>query len=126
MTSITDDEPEEEVEVEKPGVYKAPKFSSVAYTGDHLAHMDKAQKQLDRQAERMRKSQMVKDLREEFTDMPTEIRGESLQDKQLIAIEKKMNHRQEYEEENMTRLTLSKKDRRDARKLENSKFQGGR
>merc|ERR1712216_503032 len=126
MTSITDDEPEEEVEDEKPGVYKAPKFSPVEYTGDHLVHMDKAQKQLDRQAERMRKSQMVQDLRQEFTDAPTEIRSEALQDKELRAIEKKLNHRTEFEEENMMRVGLSKKDRRDMRKLENSKFKAGR
>merc|ERR1719217_799321 len=102
MTSITDDEEEvtEETNLEeedKSGVYKAPKMSSVEYTGDHLVHMDKAQKQLDRQAERMRKSQMVKDLREEFTDMPTEIRGEALKDKELIAIEKKVAHRTDFE-----------------------------
>merc|ERR1719310_1773303 len=55
-----------------------------------------------------------------------EIRGEALKDKELIAIEKKVSHRTEYEEENFTRLTLSKKDKRDMRKLENSKLEGGR
>lgn len=131
MTSITDDEDDapkekEEEETKEEGVYKAPKISSVEYTGDHLVMADKAQKQLDRQAERMRKSQMVRDLREEFTDMPQEIRSESLKDKTLIAIEKKMNERQEFEETNMTRLTVTKKDKRDMRKLEGSKFSGGR
>lgn len=122
MTSITDDVDEEEVKAD--GVYKPPRISSVEYTGDHLAAAEKAQKALDRQSARLRKSDMVRSLREEFTDAPQEIQGELVLDKGIRALERKRSDRETYEEENMIRLSATKQDKRDMKRLRASKFAG--
>eukprot|EP00400_MALV-I_sp_L67-5_P000947 gene947-501_t len=126
MTSIVDDEDEEEeisipkakeITKEDSDVYQVPKFSSVEYTGDHISQAQKANKQLDRQAERLRKSELVRSMREELTDAPTEIGGEDKLDKSFASFKKKLAHREEYEMENMTRLPTTRADKKEMKHM---------
>eukprot|EP00398_MALV-I-01_sp_L67-1_P000071 gene71-349_t len=129
MSSIVDSEDEDGDEEEVAKVknldttlegddkYVVPKFSSVEYTGDHVSNAAKANKELDRQAARLRKSEFVRSMREELTDAPAEIGGEEKMDKSYRNFKAKLAHREEYELENMTRLPMSKADKKELKHM---------
>ena len=129
MTSIVESDGEGDEEVDKTlakakamdaegdDKYVVPKFSSVEYTGDHVSNKTKAQKELERQSARLRKSELVRSMREELTDAPVEVGGEEKMDKSFNSFQKKLAHREDYEMENLTRLPVTKKDKKEMKHM---------
>ena len=56
------------------GVYRPPKIASAMFTGDESAR-DKAEKELEQKKRRLKKSEMLRSMREELTDAPVEVGG---------------------------------------------------
>lgn len=94
----------------KTGVYMPPKLSAV--------HYESAQEKTKRLQEKSKKvalsSSILQDLREEYLDTPVEI-SQGSRAQQILSKEQK--ERQEYEEEYMTRLPVSKADKHRKRQL---------
>jgi U3 small nucleolar ribonucleoprotein protein LCP5 len=94
---------------EKPGIYKPPKMQAAIF------HDKKTKEERDeeRLKKKLARSTLVKNLKEEMGDNPIEIK--SGKNKRLRDIEEMQKN---FEEENFTRVNLSKKDRKMRRKLE--------
>merc|ERR1712139_100362 len=71
---------------------------------------------MGRQKKRFEQSDLVRSLREEFTDAPAEIRGEQ-RSNAVEKAQRKMAEQIEYEEENMVRLRMSKAEKKDRQRL---------
>jgi len=108
-----DDEEEEDKEEGKNSVYVPPKLTAVPYEGDKIS---KEERRLEKARKRTLNSNLIADMREEFGDEPEEI-----SDNRKRSTKRKLKDREEererYEEENLTRLTLTKKDKLMKRKL---------
>eukprot|EP00927_Polykrikos_kofoidii_P083143 TRINITY_DN8447_c0_g1_i1.p1 TRINITY_DN8447_c0_g1~~TRINITY_DN8447_c0_g1_i1.p1 ORF type:complete len:447 (+),score=101.17 TRINITY_DN8447_c0_g1_i1:49-1341(+) len=98
------------------GIYKPPRIAQVDYTGDHVSALERAEKDLERKRDRLQRSEFVRTLREEFTDAPAEFHGR-IRTTVAEKAQRKLAEQQEYEEENMTRLRTSKRDKRAQRRL---------
>jgi len=110
-----DEESEEEgdSDEEKTGVYVPPKLTAVPYEGDKLS---REERKLEKARKRNLNSNLLADIREEFGDEPEEIsdsRNRSMQRK----LKEREDERQRYEEDNLCRLTVTKKDKMMKRKL---------
>lgn len=111
-----DGESEDDVEKdneEKSDVYVPPKITAVPYDGDKIS---REEKKLQNARQRSLQSNLLADMREEFGEEPLEIsdgRYRSMQQK----IKVKMDEREQYEEANLRRLTVTKKDKLMKRKL---------
>ncbi|KAJ8933708.1 hypothetical protein NQ314_013838 [Rhamnusium bicolor] len=113
--SDTDESEEERGKGEnnKYGIYVPPKLSAVHYTGD-----ESTQERTKRLQERSKKhalsSSIMQDLREEYLDTPVEVSQGS---RAQHILTKQQQERQEYEEEYMTRLPVSKSEKHRKRHL---------
>jgi len=116
-----DDEADAELEKAQDDVYRPPKVTEVEYTGDHVSAIDRAEKNLEKARKRLENSEMMRSMREEFTDAPTEVQGK-IQSKEQARIRRKMEEKLQYEEENMTRLRLSKRERKDVQRVMREKY----
>merc|ERR1719456_1513199 len=121
--TVEDEESGEEAEgpeswnaQEDDGIYRPPRIAQVEYTGDHITTKEKAERDFDRQKRRFENSDMVRSLREEFTDAPAEIRGEQVSNAREKA-ERKMAEQIAYEEDNMVRLRATKEEKREKQRL---------
>ena len=94
---------EDEDEEEQDGVYRAPKVAPVYYDEDPSKESKKKKKE-DRMAINSRKSRLLKELGEEFSERPEEI-IDAIQEEDADLKEKF-----DYEEDNFMRFTLSKKE----------------
>eukprot|EP00746_Dinoflagellata_sp_MGD_P162826 gnl/MRDRNA2_/MRDRNA2_90553_c0_seq1.p1 gnl/MRDRNA2_/MRDRNA2_90553_c0~~gnl/MRDRNA2_/MRDRNA2_90553_c0_seq1.p1 ORF type:complete len:421 (+),score=117.66 gnl/MRDRNA2_/MRDRNA2_90553_c0_seq1:74-1336(+) len=126
LVASVEEEPGDEDDVEAAGnaeddVYKPPKVAEVEYTGDHVSAVERAEKSLEKARKRLENSEMMRSLREEFTDAPTEIQGK-VQSKEQIRIRKKMEQIAEYEEDNMVRVRMSKQERKDVQRVMKEKY----
>lgn len=92
----------------KPGVYAPPKLSAVHYTED----IDK--KSEERNKRKALSSAIMQDLREEYLDSPVEVKQGS-RAQQILS--KQQQERQEYEENYLTRLPITKADKHKRRQL---------
>lgn len=102
------------------GVYRPPRIAQVEYTGDHISSKEKAERDYERQKARFERSDMVRSLREEFSQAPLEIRGEE----RNAAAEKAQRKHDEitaYEEDNMIRLRATKEEKREKQRLYKAK-----
>ncbi|KAJ8972596.1 hypothetical protein NQ317_002323 [Molorchus minor] len=97
----------------KYGVYVPPKLSAVHYTGGESAQ-DRSKRLQEKTKKHALSSSIMQDLREEYLGTPIEISGGS-RAQQMIS--KEQQQRQEYEEEYMTRLPVSKADKHRQRRL---------
>lgn len=98
------------------GIYRPPRIAQVEYTQDHVTAKERAERDLERQKRRFENSDLVRSLREEFTDAPAEIRGEERSAK-VEKAQRKMAEQEIYEEENMVRLRASKTEKREKQRL---------
>jgi len=109
-----DEESEEEnEEQDKSGVYVPPKLTAVPYEGDKWS---REERKLEKARKRNLNSNLLADIREEFGDEPEEIsdaRNRSMQKK----LKEHQDERERYEEDNLCRLTMTKKDKLMKRKM---------
>ncbi|XP_013794149.1 neuroguidin-like isoform X2 [Limulus polyphemus] len=107
--SVSDEEKEE-----KSNIYVPPKLSAVHYEGDETEH-DRQQRILERARKRVLSTSIMQELRKEYSEAPEEIKESVDFQKETAAkhIKEKIN----YEEEYMTRLTVTKKEKNARKKL---------
>lgn len=93
----------------KDGIYRAPRLASVPYEEEEREAAKKAKKE-ERNRKRMQKSTILSELREEFSERPTEIlaSGSSALDKEIAREE---SEKKDYEESRFVRLVTSRKDK---------------
>jgi len=108
-------------------VYRPPKVAAVEYTGDKIPPTERAAKEKERQRRRLAKSEVVRMMREDLMETP-EVLGtvEKLNVKGSYLL-KLQAEREQYEEENMVRLQVRKKEKKDVAKLKkrSGEFSGG-
>ncbi|XP_062142722.1 LOW QUALITY PROTEIN: neuroguidin [Drosophila sulfurigaster albostrigata] len=97
----------------KSGVYVPPRIKPVYYDGDER-DADKEKKALDRAKKRAITSSMLQDLKEEYLDAPTELSSGSRAQQLLSQAQKE---KQEYEEDYLMRLPITKAEKHRQRKL---------
>ncbi|CEM26714.1 unnamed protein product [Vitrella brassicaformis CCMP3155] len=111
---VPEEKGEGEGEVAAKGVYKPPKLLAVEYTGDHLSAAAKAHREADRQRERLKKTEYVRSLRQEISDVPEEVGGSDLRrDAKAAALMRRQVERQQIEEESFRRIQINKKEKRE-------------
>jgi U3 small nucleolar ribonucleoprotein protein LCP5 len=108
------EEPEED-----DGVYRAPRMSAVPYTHDQV---DKQAERDKRERRRMRAGEMAQTLRSQYGEAPEtdDIRGGSEVGKQREAARRMADKEAEqtrFEEETMVRMTVSRKDKKEKKRL---------
>lgn len=93
----------------KDGIYRAPRLASVPYDEEEKEAAKKAKKD-ERNRKRMQKSTILSELREEFSERPTEVfaSGSSALDKEIAREEAE---KKDYEESRFVRLVTSRKDK---------------
>ena len=100
-------------------VYKAPRMVATPYEPESGGKAARAERRAARRAERLKKSKILKELREEMSERPEELReavtGNAEQDEEEA-------ERRRYEEENFTRLQLTKEQRARARKARSNRL----
>ncbi|XP_056014902.1 neuroguidin-like [Ostrea edulis] len=116
LISKLDDESESESEGEekKPKIYQPPKLTAMHYEGDESVQ-DKEQQVLERAKKRALSTSMLRDLREEYSEGPSEVRETT--STQRSKAEKKLRDRTEYEEEHFMRFSVSKKDKNEMKRV---------
>ena len=87
--------------------YVAPRRAAAMY--DDEEEEVKKQKIQDRLKRKIEKSQLLKELRSEFSDKPEERKDYNTISNNDVDLEAENKERQDYEEEYMTRLVMSKK-----------------
>ncbi|KAL7740718.1 hypothetical protein ACLKA6_000082 [Drosophila palustris] len=97
----------------KSGVYVPPRIKPVYYDGDER-DADKEKKALERAKKRAITSSMLQDLKEEYLDAPTELSSGSRAQQLLSQAQKE---KQEYEEDYLMRLPVTKAEKHRQRKL---------
>lgn len=114
-----DDDESAETNGAKGGVYKAPKLAAVRYDGDET-RADKKEKRAQMKAKAIANASMLKDLdldREE----PEEIFENQVH---RFKEDKRLEERTKFEEENFTRITLSKKEKARTNRFANASAMG--
>ncbi|KAJ3653733.1 hypothetical protein Zmor_012970 [Zophobas morio] len=113
--NLIDEESDEEPdrEKEKSDIYVPPKLSAVHYTGDESAQ-ERAKRLQERTKKHMLSTSIMQDLKEEYLDTPLEV-SQTSRAQQILS--KQQKEREEYEEEYMTRLPVSKSEKHKRRQL---------
>ncbi|CAG9854721.1 unnamed protein product [Phyllotreta striolata] len=112
-SSESDDGEATKPEKKKSDIYVAPKLSALHYTGDETVK-EKSKHLQDRSKKLALSNSIMQDLREEYLDVPVEI-SQSSRAQQMLS--KQQQERQDYEEEYMTRLPVTKSEKHNRRKL---------
>ncbi|KAG5896832.1 hypothetical protein JTB14_032073 [Gonioctena quinquepunctata] len=107
------DEDDIKQEGSKRGVYVPPKLSAVHYIGDETAQ-DRTKRLQEKSKRHALSASIMQDLREEYLDTPTEV-SQGSRAQQILS--KQQREKQEYEEEYMTRLPVSKSEKQKHRHL---------
>ncbi|XP_023014104.2 neuroguidin-A isoform X2 [Leptinotarsa decemlineata] len=97
----------------KRGVYVPPKLSAVHYTGDE-SNQDRVKRLQEKSKRHALSASIMQDLREEYLDTPTE-KSEGGRAQKVLS--KHQQEKQEYEEEYMTRLPVTKIEKQKHRHL---------
>ncbi|CAG8504918.1 10897_t:CDS:2, partial [Acaulospora colombiana] len=109
---ISESEEKREKGEDDTGIYKAPKFAPMHFD-ENKGNRFKSEKEQSRMLARASKSRIMKDLIAEYDDRPEEVdiiggvHGGTVADERL---EKELEERRRYEEENFIRLPMSKKE----------------
>lgn len=93
-------------------LYVPPKHMAVSYEDDSKA--ERARKQIERARKRALGSSLIHELKEEYLDTPMEISSSS---RALQVLSRKEREREEYEEQYLTRLPLTKAEKHRSRRL---------
>ncbi|XP_066137897.1 neuroguidin [Euwallacea fornicatus] len=112
-SEVGEESVKEKSEKKKSGVYVPPKLSAVHYTGSESAQ-EKSRRLQEKTKNTIFSSSVIQDLREEYLDTPVEI-SQGSRAQQILSKEQK--ERQDYEEEYMTRLPISKTEKQRNRQL---------
>lgn len=119
MGKIDDDEESDASETsevskaeKKSGIYVPPKLSAVHYTEDNAT--EKTRKAEERNKRHALSSSIMQDLREEYLDTPVEI-SQGSRAQQILS--RQQQERQEYEENYLTRLPVTKADKHKRKQL---------
>ncbi|KAK8791873.1 hypothetical protein WA158_005250 [Blastocystis sp. Blastoise] len=99
------------------GVYKPPKLLSVEFNDDN----SKQERKREQLQKRIATNSVLRDIQEEYSERPQAVLMNSTGDSQLDLEEKE---RRRFEENNFTRLVLSKKDRKRREAAERSLSRG--
>ncbi|KAG3114251.1 hypothetical protein PI124_g12417 [Phytophthora idaei] len=93
----------------KDGIYRAPRLAAVPYEEEERAQVKQAKKD-ERNRKRLQKSTILAELREEFSERPTEIlaSGTSVVDKEIAREEAE---KKDFEESRFVRVVTSRKDK---------------
>ncbi|CAH0493018.1 unnamed protein product [Peronospora farinosa] len=93
----------------KDGIYRAPRLAAVPYEEEERAQVKQA-KQDERNRKRLQKSTILAELREEFSERPTEIlaSGTHVVDKEIAREEAE---KKDFEESRFVRVVTSRKDK---------------
>ncbi|GMF39590.1 unnamed protein product [Phytophthora lilii] len=104
-----DEDGEEGGSSSKDGIYRAPRLAAVPYEEEERAQVKQAKKE-ERNRQRLQKSTILAELREEFSERPTEIlaSGTSVVDKEIAREEAE---KKEFEESRFVRVVTSRKDK---------------
>lgn len=119
LDNFEDEEEEGKEKTEANGVYKPPKLAAVRYDGDDT-ELEKKEKRSKIRARAVANASMIKDLdldREE----PEEIFETNMH---RFKEDRRLTERTKYEEDNFTRLTLSKKEKARMKRVANSSSMG--
>lgn len=119
---MEDDDEEEDEEQDRTkkdtAVYRAPKVSSVPYPNEKEA--DKQEKQLHKLKQKMRTSELLQSLQDEFGDIPEQAgstgMGAVMGD--LKRLEEEEDERREFEEERFVRMVRTRKEKQDIKRRE--------
>lgn len=105
--------PKKALKATKSGIYVPPKIKPVYYDGEDKS-ADREKKLIERAKKRAMTTSMLHDLKEEYLDAPTEISSSS-RAQQIISTAQK--EKQQYEEDYLTRLPVTKSEKHRQRKL---------
>jgi hypothetical protein len=128
--SISDDDNMEEDEEDEDGIYRPPKLSSTAYPSllNDKQKAKKLEKDIEKKRLKLKNSELLESLQEEFTDAPIVSSSSGLGKISggLKQIEEDEAERIAFEEERFVRTTMTRKEKqsikkrlRDANKLDN-------
>ncbi|XP_050307044.1 neuroguidin-A [Anthonomus grandis grandis] len=109
----SDDSVKEKKDKSRTGVYVPPKLSAVHYAGPESAQ-EKTKRLQERNKKMALSSSILQDLREEYLDTPIEV-SQGSRAQQILS--KQQKEREEYEEEYMTRLPITKSEKHRKRQL---------
>lgn len=104
---------DDELDTDEVAKYVPPKLTSMPYDADETA-AEKQEKLRERNRKRLANSNFIDDWKEQYLDTPTEITGSSSAQQ---SITKEMKERERYEEENFTRLPMSKEEKHRQKRL---------
>ncbi|TMW62242.1 hypothetical protein Poli38472_009735 [Pythium oligandrum] len=104
-----DDDDEDGEGGAKDGIYRAPRLAAVHYEEEEREQAKKAKRD-ERNRKRLQKSAILSELREEFSERPTEIMasGNSAVDKEIA---KEEAEKKDFEESRFVRVVTSRKDK---------------
>lgn len=112
----------DDADAQSSNVYKAPRLQSVPFALENEQKMAQIETQRNKQRDRMQRSELAEVVRAQFTDAPEEedIRGGAMLGKQR-EVSRKLAARdadiQEFEETQMIRLTMGKKEKKERKKM---------
>jgi U3 small nucleolar ribonucleoprotein protein LCP5 len=112
----------DDADAQSSNVYKAPRLQSVPFALENEQKMAQMENQRNKQRDRMQRSELAEVVRAQFTDAPEEedIRGGAMLGKQR-EVSRKLAARdadiQEFEETQMIRLTMGKKEKKERKKM---------
>lgn len=116
---------------EGPKKYVAPRIAEVVYDGERDVLEEKAEKMKKKMAARVARSRAVREMMAEVSGAPDEVRDEDDMDdgdaagRAMSALRKQEEDRTRYEEDNFTRLNVTREDKRRRRTLERAAERGG-
>lgn len=111
-------------------LYKAPRIAEVVYDGDEEQLEARAQRKREKLSSRLSRNRGVRDMIAEVAGRPEEVRDDgdfatAGDSRQVDALRREEEERLRYEEENFTRLTVTRKDKKRRRVLEKAVERSG-
>ena len=114
-SEIEDDASEAEGygESKSAGVYKVPKRTAVPYK-ENETELDRRDERLEKQRNKLKRSEIMETLREEFSSAPEAAAssGLGMQSGDLRRLQEEADERTAFEEERFVRMTMSRKDKK--------------
>lgn len=111
-------------DVRDDGIYRPPRMEAVMYT-ENEKQLDKAKEKLKTKRQKLKNSDIMESLREEFGVAPelSSSAGIGMDTADMKALKEEEEERRKYEEERFVRLTMSRKDKKDIKKRERESAQ---
>ncbi|KAJ1439404.1 Sas10/Utp3/C1D family-domain-containing protein [Ochromonadaceae sp. CCMP2298] len=112
-----DDEYGDDEEADKGEVYRAPKRNATPYK-ESEREVDKREARMERQRAKLKRSELMDTLREEFGSAPetSASSGLGIKSGDMLKLQEEAQERTNFEEERFVRLTVSRKDKKDIKK----------